>query len=515
METQDTGEETQRFAAREADWRVGALVYQVIVDRFAPGEPAALAEKTARGLYAPPRRLRAWHETPAAGSFQAEFGVWRHEVDFWGGDLPSLRGRLDYVAALGAEVLYLNPIAKALTNHKYDTDDFLTVSPEYGTEADLRALIEALHARGLRLVLDGVFNHVGRHSRLFQTALKNPDSPERAWFWFGEEYPQGVRLWQGSPNLPELRLENPAVTEYLYRGRSSVLKHYLGLGIDGWRLDAAFELGFAHLAALRDQAHQARPGSLVVGEIPNYPARWTQVLDGVMNFTFRELILGTVRGSWEPGRLAHLVDQVCGDCGLEALLRSWILLDNHDVPRLATELPDEAQRRLALVLQFTLPGCPNIYYGSELGMSGGGDPEMRAPMRWDLTEGPNPTREELARLIQLRRQHRALKIGDWTAVDSSRLVCFLRTTDRAAETLLVVLNPGADPVREAVLIPEARLMNDTLLEDQLAEAATPGARAGFRLSAGVLRLEVPGQTAFVLQPRTEAKGGYTPYKRVP
>ncbi|MFZ9881746.1 MAG: alpha-amylase family glycosyl hydrolase, partial [Phycisphaerales bacterium] len=146
-----------RFEARDLDWRAGAVVYQVFVDRFAPS--ADLAGK--RALYPAPKRLRDWHETPAKGHFVPEAGVWSHEIDFWGGDLASVRARLGHLEAISADVLYLNPIHAAYTNHKYDSADYLEVSPEYGSRADLRMLVGDAHARGLKVVLDGVFNHVG------------------------------------------------------------------------------------------------------------------------------------------------------------------------------------------------------------------------------------------------------------------------------------------------------------------------------------------------------------------
>jgi putative heme-binding domain-containing protein len=147
-----------RIAARDADWRAGAVVYQVFVDRFAPSEN--LHAKT--GLYPAPKRLREWHETPAKGHFVESAGVWSHEIDFWGGDLQSVRARLGHLEAIRADVLYLNPIHLAYTNHKYDSADYLEISPEYGTRADLRMLVGDAHARGMKVVLDGVFNHCGK-----------------------------------------------------------------------------------------------------------------------------------------------------------------------------------------------------------------------------------------------------------------------------------------------------------------------------------------------------------------
>ena len=171
------------FEAREKDWRNGAIVYQVYVDRFAPS--ANLEAK--RALYPAPKKLHAWTDLPTHGVYLPEAKVWSHEIDFWGGDLQSLRGKLDYIQGLGADVLYLNPIDLAYTNHKYDTLDYRAVSPEYGTRDDARALARDVHARGMKIMLDGVFNHMGRNSPIFRQAEADPRSKYRDWFVFGPQ----------------------------------------------------------------------------------------------------------------------------------------------------------------------------------------------------------------------------------------------------------------------------------------------------------------------------------------
>jgi cyclomaltodextrinase len=206
------------YTRREQDWRNGALIYQVFVDRFA--EPQNLEAK--RDLYASPRRLHLWSEPPTRGTFLPEFNVWSHEIDFWGGDLQSLRSKLDYLDELEMDVLYLNPIHAAFTNHKYDASNFMEISPEYGTRADLQDLIDAVHQRGMRLVLDGVFNHVGLESDLYKRAAKNPASPQWDWFYFGDQYSRGIRLWANAPNHPRVELRKPGgLRLHLRRSRFS------------------------------------------------------------------------------------------------------------------------------------------------------------------------------------------------------------------------------------------------------------------------------------------------------
>ena len=502
-----TAQTAADYARREQDWRNGAIVYQVLVDRFVP--PADLAAK--RALDPPPKVLRDWSEPARPGTYLEDAKLNSQELDFWGGDLKSLSTKLDYVAGLGADVLYLNPIHLAYTNHKYDALDFQAISPEFGTRAEFRQLAAQVHQRGMKLVLDGVFNHMGRNAPRFQDAIKRPDSPWRDWFAIGPQYAGGARVWTGYQNLPELNLENPAVRRYLYAAPDSVLRSYLRDGADGWRLDTAFELGPRYLRELTDAAHQQKPGSLIVGEIVNYPAQWLQSIDAVMNFSLRQIVLGVANGQIAPASGARMTERLVQDAGIEPMLKSWMVIDNHDIPRIATQLPHQALRRLVQTLQFTLPGAPNLYYGAELGMTGGPDPENRSPMRWELLQPDNPELLWTKQLIALRKQHRALRVGGFRRIEADRLFAFERHTERALETVLVLCNPGAQPVTETVMVANAMLMDDTPLVDALHPEADPVATLG----SGFVTLTVPAQTTLVLQPRERELGGYSRYKRVP
>ncbi|MCB8944199.1 MAG: glycoside hydrolase family 13 protein [Ardenticatenaceae bacterium] len=495
------------FQQREADWRNGAIVYQVLVDRFVPASNL----EAKRSLYPAPKILRDWSETPKAGPYLTEARLSSHELEFWGGDLASLSQRLDYIQQLGADVLYLNPIHLAYTNHKYDAFDFKQISPEFGDHNDFHQLVADVHARGLKLVLDGVFNHMGRNAPIFQEAVQNPASPWREWFAIGDAYEGGSRSWTGFQNLPELNLENPAVRDYIYASPDSVVRSYLRDGVDGWRLDTAFELGYEYLYDLTQAAHQEKAGSLIVGEIVNYPGEWLQAIDAVMNFTLRLIVLGAASGEIAPTTAVHMLDRLIKDAGIEPMLKSWIVIDNHDLPRLASLIPDAAQRRLVQALQFTLPGAPNIYYGSEVGMTGGGDPENRGPMRWDWAQDDNPELVWLKKLIALHQQNRALRIGNFRTVESQNLLAFERYTDRALETLIVVANPTTTAMTEKIMVANASLMDDTPLIDLLSPAGTSPIT---RIGAAFITVTVPAQTVMVLQPVERPLGGYSRYKRV-
>ena len=297
---------------READWRNGAIVDQMLVDRFVPA-----ANLDAKRLhYPPPKVLRDWQESAKPGVDLADAKLNSRELDFSGGDLQGRSTRLDHIQQPGADVLYLNPVHLADTNHKHDAFDFKAifkaVSPEDGSRADLKRLAADVHQRGMKLVLDGVFKHMGRNAPKFQDALNNPRSRWRDWFATGPQYAGGARVWTGFQNLPELNLENPEVRAYLHGSPDSVVRSDLPDGVDGWRLDTAFEPGHRYLRTLADAAHQQKPGALVVGEIVNGPGAWLQAMDGVMNFALRQIVPGVAQRELPAARSARLFRQRLG-----------------------------------------------------------------------------------------------------------------------------------------------------------------------------------------------------------
>lgn len=495
------------FSERERDWRNGNIIYQVLIDRFAPSERL----EAKRGLYPSPKILKDWSQSPGRGIYLPEARLNSQELEFWGGDFDSLCGYLDYIKQLGIDVLYLNPIHLAYTNHKYDALDFQKISPEFGDRQDFIRLAAEVHARGMKLVLDGVFNHMGRNAPIFQDALANPNSPWRDWFAIGPQYAGGARVWTGFQNLPELNLENPDVRAYLYQNPDSVVRSYLRDGADGWRLDTAFELGYQFLRELTQAAHEEKPGSLIVGEIVNYPDEWLRSIDAVMNFPLRQIVLGVINESISPAAAGRMLNRLVCDAGIEPMLKSWVVIDNHDIPRIASLLPDVAQRRLAQTLQFTLPGAPNIYYGSELGMTGRGDPENRGPMRWDLVHGDNSELAWIKHLIALRKANRALRIGNFRLIEAERILAFERYTERALETIVVLVNPADAPATERVMVANAHLMDTTPMVDL---SSPTGTTAGMAIEAAFLTVRMPPKTAYVLKPSEEPLGGYSRYKRV-
>ena len=488
---------------RAQDWRIGPIIYQVLVDRFSP--PENLEAK--RSAIRPPRVLMNWTDLPKGGKRLPQLGLWSHELEFWGGDLKGLNSRLGYIESLGADVLYLTPIHKALTNHKYDAQDYNEVSPELGTHEDFENLAGTLHRRGLKLVLDGVFNHMGKTAPIFETALNQPNSPYRDWFYIGDKYPGGYRGWSGVGNLPALNLENPIVRDYLWNGQDSVVRRWLRDGIDGWRLDAAFEIGPDFLSELTRAAHETKPGSEVVAEVAGYPSDWFPAVDGVFDFTMIKVGEETLRGEMSGGRAGLILNHMVLDAGIEHLLRSWLLTDNHDTSRLASQVPDPVDRRLVEAMHFTLPGAPVIYYGTELGMEGIGDPASRAPMRWDLETDSNPNLAWIRKLIAIRKARPALRYGDFAALDTDKLLSYVRTTGKIGETTLVVVNPTPSEVRETFPTRVGRLLSGGNLRDLLTGKSVTTVN-------GLITVDAPPKSVMILTPVMDKANGYSPYHRI-
>lgn len=489
---------------RAADWRVGPVVYQVFVDRFAP--PRDLEAK--RGLYGPHAALKRWDELPKKGGRVSGSNVWAQEVEFWGGDLRGLREKLGYLKGLGVDAVYMNPIFYSMTNHKYDAWDFRRVDPAYGTRAELAGLTREAHALGMRVILDGVFNHMGSGSEMFREAMRDPKSPWRDFFLFDEAREMGYVGWCDHANLPEINLEGAAARKYFMEGRDSIVQSYiLEEGIDGWRLDVAHDLGFELLAKITASAHAAKADSVTIGEIWNYPEEWFGPVDGVMNMHLRAVVMNMLEGKISPDEASRMTERMVEDCGIENVLRSWVVIDNHDVPRLRHTVRDMKMRKAARALQFTLPGAPCVYYGSEAGMEGGADPYQRAPMRWDLATETNPEFAAFRGLMKIRSAEPALRYGDYRRLHAEGLFAFLRRTDRVSETLIVIFNPGR-PAREAcVQIRDSRLQDFTAARDLISGAS-------FQIHSGMMEAKVPGRTAMILKPSTSAlPGGYSRYDR--
>ena len=456
------------------DWAKGALIYQVFPDRFYKSGDCDLT-----GKLEPYSIHKDWYED-VDWRPNAEGVILNN--DFFGGNFKGITEKLPYIASLGTTILYLNPIGKAFSNHRYDTGDYKVPDPMLGTLEEFSVLCEEAHKLGMKVILDGVYSHTGSNSLYFNRdgafdgvgAFQSKDSPFCSWYTF-YEWPLNYHSWWDFNTLPTVKKMDPEFIKFIISDADSVLVHWLKLGADGFRLDVADELPDEFLKLLYDRVKEINPDALVLGEVwedasnkKAYDRRRTYFtnaeLDSVMNYPFRTAILNFMRG-WDSGRgLKETVLSIVENYPPEVVLSNMNLLGTHDTPRILTALVDDfdgsreekAKRHLsrnnlevardrlmmASFLQYTLPGSPSLYYGDEALMEGYKDPFNRRTYPWG--------REDLdmlahfKRLGQLRKTYEALRLGDIHFFEAEdKHLGFSRTYGN--KTVRIYVNRSGDP----------------------------------------------------------------------
>ncbi len=422
-------------------WARGIVGYQIFPDRFRNGNPAN-----------DPPGTRAWHYEPLVppeGWFV-----------FYGGDLQGLRDTLAYLQSLGVRLLYLNPVFSSPSNHGYDITDYFAINPRLGTLADFDSLLARAHRLGIRILLDGVFNHCSDQHPFFQDVRRRgPASPYYDWFhikrWpfpehFDEQHKPAdyYECWWGFGSLPKWNHQNPRVREYLLQAA----EFWTRRGIDGWRLDVPNEVPHEFWRMFRKRLRAINPELFIVGEIWQVGPEWLQgdEFDALMNYPLAGAIQAFARGRISPAEFRRRVQSVYASYPPEVEHVLFNLLDSHDTPRILTQLEGDTLRlRIAVTLQMTLPGLPVIYYGDEVGMEGGKDPDCRRVFPWNPAHQRPGIFSLYHRLIYLRNRIPALQRGALEFLDAGETLAFLRTL--GDEATLVTLNPG--PVATRVPIP--------------------------------------------------------------
>ncbi len=406
-------------------WVKEAVFYQIFPERFANGDPSNDPDGTL-----------PWGGEPTPDNF-------------FGGDLQGVIDHLDHLERLGVNAIYFNPLFAAITNHKYDTADYMRVDPHFGTNTLLKELVQACHARGIRVLLDAVFNHSGRTFTPFLDVLENgADSAYADWFHV-RSFPLEVR--EGIPTfdtfaftemMPKLNTENADVQAYLLEAARYWIEE---IGVDGWRLDVANEVDHRFWRRFREVVKAAKPDAYILGEIWHDSLPWLggDQFDAVMNYPLTEAILDyAVRGTRDGRQFSDLVGYLQAAYPRQATEAAFNLLGSHDTPRLLTlSGGDKRKVRLAAVIQFTMPGAPCIYYGDEIGMDGGQDPGCRKCMIWDEDKQDRALFAFFAALVRLRKSHRALRDGNFdllAAEQGDKVVVYAREKD--GERFLVALN---------------------------------------------------------------------------
>jgi len=441
-----------------------AVFYQIFPDRFAQSDKV---EK--------PHNLQPWDSLPTVEGYM-------------GGDLLGVVEHLDHIQDLGATAIYFTPIFQSAANHRYHTHDYYQVDPLLGGNAAFQTLLDESHRRGLKVVLDGVFNHASRGFFQFNDILEHgPHSPWLDWFtiegWPLSPYdgskPANYLSWVGNRALPKFNTENLQVREFIMR----VAEYWLRAGIDGWRLDVPFEIttpGFWQ--EFRQRVKAINPDAYIVGEVWGDSREWLQgdQFDAVMNYLFAESAIAFAAGprvrpetvierSYAPmppldgAAYADKIDWLLALYPWEIQLAQLNLLDSHDTARLISIAGgDKASVLLATLLMMTYPGAPSIFYGDEIGLVGDLDPDSRRTMQWDQPEIWD--RELLAfhkQVIALRQAHPALRTGAYHRLYADQDVyAFARTND--AERVFVAVNVAEAP--RSVAVPVGDLLGGEMLE---------------------------------------------------
>ncbi|WP_373859152.1 maltodextrin glucosidase [Klebsiella variicola subsp. variicola] len=464
-------------------WVADQMFYQIFPDRFARSAARDADQDAVYYHHAAGREIvrKAWDE-PLTGEAGGS--------TFYGGDLDGISEKLPYLKQLGVTALYLNPVFAAPSVHKYDTEDYRRVDPQFGGDAALLRLRHNTQRAGMRMILDGVFNHTGdshpwfdRHQQGSGGAGHYPDSPWRDWFTFSEE--GQAHNWLGYASLPKLDYRSTSLVNEIYAGEDSIVRHWLKApwSMDGWRLDVVHMLGegggarnnLQHIAGITQAAKQTQPEAFVFGEHFGDARQWLQAdaEDAAMNyrgFTFPIWgFLANTDISYDPQKIdaqtcMAWMDNYRAGLSHQQQLRMFNQLDSHDTARFKSLLgKDVARLPLAVVWLFSWPGVPCIYYGDEVGVDGNNDPFCRKPFPWDPALQDTQLLALYQRMAKLRKAQQALRYGGCQVIYAEdNVVVFVRVYK--LQRVLVAINRG-----EAceVVIEDSPLLNVagwTLLE---------------------------------------------------
>ena len=478
------------------DWARGAVIYQIFPDRFCKsGSPDLTGKQEPYTVHG------NWYEEV---SWQPDQYGKVLNNDFYGGNFKGIQEKLPYLQSLGVDIIYLNPISKSFSSHRYDTGDYKTPDPMLGTEADFAALCDAAHELGMKIVLDGVYSHTGSDSLYFNKngtfdslgAYQSKESPYYSWYHF-YQYPDSYHSWWDFDTLPTVNKLDPGFVEYIITGEDSVVEHWMKLGADGYRLDVVDELPDEFVLKLKQRIREIKPDALLIGEVwedasnkCSYGVRRRYFVDGEldspMNYPFRTAILNFMRKIDDGHGFQRTVMSIVENYPPQVMACTMNLLGTHDTARILTALIDDfngdraakAHRRLsrsqwvtaldrlhaASFLQYMLPGCPAVYYGDEAGMEGYGDPFCRRPFPWGREEWD--LQLHYRRLGKLRKTHEVLRLGDIRFFQNmNNQLGFTRTYK--GKTLRIYVNRSSDdwkiPVGKILL---ARNMQ-TISDDEL------------------------------------------------
>lgn len=441
----------------------GANIYQIFPDRFRHAPTKAVDDRKDRYVH------KNWNEE-LLGVGDLRGGKYQ-ELDFYGGTLTGIQEKLPYLKDMGIDIIYLNPIFRARSNHRYDTGDYTQVDPLCGTNTEFTELCEAAKKIGIRVMLDGVFSHTGEDSVYFNHfghyptlgAYQGQSSPYYDWYTFNH-YPEDYKAWWGILSLPELRKDNPEYQKFMFQPHEGVVPRWIEAGSCGWRLDVADELPVDFLRKLRSAAKAADPEAVVLGEVWEDASNKVaygetrcyctgDTLDSVMNYPVREAILNFVMGKTSAStfvRLIHHQEEVypaqfryalMNPIGSHDRCRALNILAGRECQELSkadqqhvhlnVEEYELAVRRYKLCIDLlcALPGCATVYYGDEVGLTGCHDPWNRRAFPWGRED--KSLQKYVANKLRHRQESDLLRLGycDIEAPDDDTLLITRRMKD--------------------------------------------------------------------------------------
>ena len=412
------------------DWAKGAIVYQIFPDRFA-------TDKTIDP--------KAWYKAPM------------HPKSKLHGNLRGIINNIDYLIDLGVDIIYMTPIFRSNSNHKYDTIDYYQIDPDFGTKDDLRELVNLAHKNNMRVILDGVFNHTSPNFFAFEDLVANNEESKYVDWYYPDSFPIKTT---GKPNfltfgyyggMPKLNCSNPDVRNYIY----DVVTYWIReCNIDGWRLDAADEVAHDFWKQLRKKIKSIKPDALIIGEIWHYTSSYLQgdEWDTIMNYNFRTSVSDyfathTINATDFVNEFGY----IRGYAHTKVHQILWNLIGSHDTGRFLHCAKERKEAlKLAAAMQMITPGMPMIYYGDEVGLTGGQDPDCRRGMLWDEKRQDKDILDWYKKLITIRKEHSCLIDGNinYIEVDNENDLIVMRAYNDTDELYIIIHNgEGITPVK--------------------------------------------------------------------
>jgi glycosidase len=450
-------------------WLQDAIFYQIFPDRFSNGDTAN-----------DPINVEKWGSPPNYWGYQ-------------GGDLRGIIQRFDYLLDLGVNALYLNPIFLSPANHRYHTTDYYKIDPKLGSLLDFHALIDLAHRNNVRIVLDGVFNHCSRGFFAFNDLLENDQySPYKDWFnvhrfpldAYGPGEAINYDAWWNFKAIPKFNTNNPEVRSYIL----GVARYWIERGIDGWRLDVPNEINDdTFWAEFRHVVKSANRDACLIGEIWTADPRWANDthFDGLMHYPIRDAILSCLTAKDNVAAFADQVEGMFKIYPRENIYAMYVTLGTHDTERVLSVLGGNFDKlKLALLFIFAYPGAPAIYYGDEIGLEGGKDPDCRKAFPWDPIDWKADLHPWVQNLISIRKSCPSLRRGEYNRISLNPelgMYAFARTL--GGEKTLVVLNTSAKCID--VELPVQNLWRENQTLRSLLD------NRPFTVTNGVIKLSLP------------------------